>query len=63
MASILYYSNYCNYSKQLLQVVSKIDVGNDMHFICVDNRIQENGKTYIILEGSYQIILKMFLHY
>ena len=57
MASILYYSNYCNYSKQLLQVVSKIDVGNDMHFICVDNRIQENGKTYIILEGSQKIIL------
>jgi len=57
MASILYYSNFCNHSKSLLQYLSKLTLGKDVHFICIDKRIQENGKTFIVLESSQKIIL------
>jgi glutaredoxin-related protein len=57
MASILYYSNLCAHSKKLLQQLSKTHVGNDLHFICIDKRITENGKMYIILENSQKIVM------
>lgn len=55
---ILYYSNYCNNCKLLLQNISKISVKEDMHFICIDKRVKrENGSTYIILENNQEILL------
>ena len=58
MSQILYYSNYCENSKNLLQKISKSHVKNDMHFICIDKRVQKNnGATFIILENSQEIIL------
>jgi hypothetical protein len=58
MSSILYYSNYCEHSKKLLQTLSKVNVSNDIHFICVDKRTKdENGKMFIILESGQKIIM------
>ena len=58
MSYILYYSNYCNYSKNVLNIVSKNpSVTKEVHFICIDKRIQENGKTFIILENGQKIIM------
>lgn len=58
MSYILYYSNYCNYSKHVLNIVSKNpSVTKEVHFICIDKRIQENGKTFIILENGQKIIM------
>jgi hypothetical protein len=57
MSSILYYSNHCNHSKNLLQRLSKNDNRKDIHFICIDKRIQEGEKTYIILENNSKIVL------
>lgn len=58
MSYILYYSNYCNYSKNVLNILSKnTSVINEIHFICIDKRIQENGKTYINLENGQRIIM------
>lgn len=58
MSYILYYSNYCNYSKTVLQNISKnVSSSDDVHFICIDNRIVENGKTYIIFQNGQKIIL------
>ena len=58
MSYILYYSNYCNYSKRVLNIVSKNpSVIKEVHFICIDKRIQENGKTFIILENGQKIIM------
>ena len=57
MSSILYYSNYCNNCKNLLTIISKSSVKNNLHFICIDKRIQRNNKTYIILENNQEIIL------
>ena len=57
MSSILYYSNFCEHSKKLLQVVSKSQVSKDIHFICIDKRVTEGGKIYVILENQQKLLL------
>jgi hypothetical protein len=58
MSCILYYSKYCEVSKKYLQILSKSNIQNDIHFICIDKRVKDsNNKTYIILENSQKIIL------
>jgi hypothetical protein len=57
MGSILYYSNFCDHSKKLLQHVSKIPTDN-IHFISIDKRVREpDGKVYILLENGQKIIM------
>jgi hypothetical protein len=58
MSTILYYSNYCENCKTLLQIVSKWKVKDDMHFLNIDNRVKRNnGATYIILSNGQEILL------
>jgi hypothetical protein len=58
MSSILYYSNFCEHSKKLLQTISKTSVQKDIHFICIDKRMKDsNNKMYIILENGQKIIM------
>jgi hypothetical protein len=57
MSSILYYSKYCEVSKKYLQTISKSNVQKDIHFICIDKRVKESNKTYIILDNGQKIIL------
>ena len=57
MNNILYYSNYCNNCKNLLQDLAKSQEKKDIHFICIDQRIQKNGKIYIVLQNSQEILL------
>jgi len=58
MSSILYYSNFCEHSKKLLQTISKSDISKDIHFICIDKRTKDsNNKIYIILENGQKIIM------
>ena len=57
MSFILYYSEYCNHSKTIVQELSKSQITKDIHFIKIDKRVQENGKTYIVLENNQKIIL------
>jgi len=58
MSSILYYSNFCEPSKKLLQSVSKTGVAKDIHFICIDKRIKDNnGKIFIVLQNEQKIIM------
>ena len=58
MSSILYYSKYCETSKKYLQILSKMNVQKDVHFICIDKREKDaNNKTYIILDNGQKIIL------
>ena len=59
MSCILYYSNYCENCKALIQNISKWnDAKNDMHFINIDKRVKKNnGATYIILEIGQEILL------
>jgi hypothetical protein len=58
MSTILYYSNYCDKCKQLLQGISQSGLQDDMHFVCIDNRVaRENGANYIVLENGQEILL------
>jgi len=58
MSSILYYSNFCEPSKKLLQTISKTQNAKDIHFICIDKRVKDNnGKAYIILPNGQKIIM------
>jgi hypothetical protein len=57
MSCILYYSKYCEVSNKYLQLLSKSDVKKDIHFICIDKRVKDGNKTYIILENGQKIIL------
>ena len=58
MASILYYSNYCDNCKKLLGVLSQNKVKEEVHYVCIDRRTKEsNGATYIILENNQKILL------
>lgn len=57
MSCILYYSKYCEVSKKYLQMLTKTNAQKDIHFICIDKRVQEANKTYIVLENGQKIIL------
>ena len=57
MSSILYYSNYCEKSKNLLNYLSKSSVKNNLHYVCIDRRIQKNNNIYIILENNQELLL------
>ena len=59
MSCILYYSNYCDNCKTLLQNIAKWnEIKNDMHFINIDKRVKKNnGATYVVLENGQEILL------
>ena len=54
---VLYYSNYCNFCKELLTNITKSDVKKDIYFICIDKRVKKNGLIYIQLENGKEIKL------
>lgn len=57
MSYILYYSEYCNHSKKLIIELSKSQIMKDIHFIKIDKRLKDNGKTFVILDNNQRIIL------
>ena len=57
MGKILYYSNYCKNCKNLLTLISRTELVKTIHFICIDSRVQKNGKTYVILESNQEVVL------
>jgi hypothetical protein len=58
MSSILYYSNYCENCKRLLQALSQSSVKDGIHFICIDKRHKgNNGATYVVLENGQDLLL------
>jgi len=57
MNNILYYSNFCEHSRKILQYISKKQISN-IHFICIDKReIGNDGNIYIILQNNKKIII------
>ena len=56
MSSILYYSNFCGHSKELLQYLTKQNFSS-VKYICIDKRYNKDGNTYVILESQQPIIL------
>lgn len=56
MNEIFYYSNYCNHSKSILSKLSKMSIKQNIHFICIDNRITEGDKTFVILDKGAKML-------
>lgn len=58
MSAILYYSNYCKYSKDLLVKLSRTKRKNDLHFVCIDKREQhKDGTVHVVLENGQRLLL------
>lgn len=56
MTSVLYYSNLCPKCKNILQLLSKSKVKDEIHFICIDRRVQtQDGTIAIIMQNGSQI--------
>jgi hypothetical protein len=57
MTSILYYSNLCEPSKSLLQLIAKTKLKEEVHFICIDKRVNDSaGQIYLQLENNQRVI-------
>jgi len=57
MSSILYYSNFCQHSQKIINILGKSKVSNELHFLCIDKRINKNGKIFLILENGQEVLL------
>jgi hypothetical protein len=57
MSCVLYYSNYCSHSKNILLKLSKSDIKSDIHFLSIDKRFKTEDKVYLILENGDKILL------
>lgn len=62
---ILYYSNYCKHSKQLLTLLSRCqNIKESISFICIDNREfdKNTNQLFILLENGQKVIKPPNLH-
>lgn len=57
MSNILYYSNHCEYCRNLLNELARSSVKNELHFLCIDKRVTRNGGRYIQLENGSEIAI------
>ncbi len=58
MSLIFYYSNYCNNCGDMLQKLSQSNHKNDIHYLCIDNRVRkEDGGMYIVLKNGQHMVL------
>ena len=57
MATIVYYSNFCDPSKKLLQLIAKTKQRQDMHFLCVDTRFKSNRGEIMLQVGTQHVAL------
>jgi hypothetical protein len=56
MSHILYYSNHCENSKKCIHHLGKYNI-EDIHYLCIDKRIQKNNATYLIIEEKHEVLL------
>jgi hypothetical protein len=57
MSCVLYYSKYCEICKKLIYNLGKTKIKENVHFLNIDKRIQENNKTFILMENGQKILL------
>jgi len=61
---ILYYSNYCKHSQNVIQTLVKSNLTNKFSFICIDKRTRDpaNGQVYITLENGGKVVMPPNIH-
>lgn len=56
--NILYYSNFCDNCKKLLQVLSRSQIKDELHFLCVDKRVKmPDGSIQLLIKNGQQVLL------
>ena len=56
MSYILYYSNFCEHSKELLGYITKNNF-TGFKFLCIDKRYNNNNQTFIITDKQDHLLL------
>jgi hypothetical protein len=61
---VLYYSNYCKHSSNILQFVTQNNLNNKLNFICIDKRAKDpqTGAIFIVLESGERIPMPPNIH-
>ncbi len=57
MSYVLYYSKYCSNCKEILHKLSRNEIKDDIHFICIDKRKKIGNKVYIILNDGKELLM------
>ena len=57
MKYVLFYSNYCKHSNELLIQIKDTHIKNDIKFVCIDNRVAIDGANYSVLENGKRILI------
>lgn len=57
MSKVLYYSNYCEHCKIILSKLSQSSIKEELHFLCLDNRVKKVEDIYILLENGTEVFL------
>lgn len=62
--NVLYYSNYCPYSKQVVSFISKSGLIDKVNAICIDKRRvnPRTGQTEVELQNGQKILLPPNIH-
>lgn len=61
---VLYYSNYCKHSKEILDFLIKNDLTKQLNCLCVDKRKVDpvSGQVHIVLENGSTVLLPPNIH-
>jgi len=61
---ILYYSNYCKHSQNVIQTLVKSNLTDKISFICIDKRKRDenSGNIVIILENGDRVMMPPNIH-
>ena len=61
---ILYYSNYCKHSQNIIQTLVKSNLTSKISCICIDKRTRDpaNGQVYVTLENGGKVIMPPNVH-
>lgn len=57
MTDILYYSNYCENCKILLNSLARSNMKDTLHYMCIDNRKKEGNDIYIVFPNNFKILM------
>lgn len=58
MSTILYYSNHCPNCQKLLRSLARSAAKDDIHFVCVDDRVtKSDGSTHVRLQNQQELLL------
>lgn len=62
--NILYYSNYCEHSKKLLQYLAKNGLAQELNCLCIDRRTRDErtGQIYLLVEKGTKLLLPPNIH-